>query len=253
MSFRNHAAAFLTAIVSGALLTSGNALAADMPVKAPVRAPVVAPAYNWTGLYIGAHVGGGWGDSDWVHRHCDCGGGAHGGGASADGSGFLGGVQVGYNYQFAPNWLIGVEGQFSWTGIDGDASWTHNQEPHTASFGINWVTTLGPRLGYIYGPGFFYVKGGVAWADIDYNHTHMSHAVSGSATDTGWFVGAGIEHSLWSQWSVKFEYNYIDLGSKDVALTGGNHHVTFNVDQQIHIVKAGINFRFGGGPVVARY
>jgi outer membrane immunogenic protein len=265
MSFQNHSAAFLAAILSGALLTSGNALAADLPVKAPVRAPVVAPAYNWTGFYIGAHVGGGWTDSDWVHVQCNCGGGADMGGpgahvASADGSGLLGGVQVGFNYQFAPNWLIGVEGQFSWTGIDGEHVWTGgNGDPHTASFDIGWIATLGPRLGYVYGGGFIFVKGGVAWADIDYDHTHLMqagptlHAVSSSETRTGWFIGAGLEHALWNQDSWKIEYNFVDLGSKELTLTGNCCSVVFNVDQQIHIVKAGINFRFGGGPVAARY
>lgn len=258
MSFQNHTAAFLAAILSGALLTSGNALAADLPVKAPIRAPVVAPAYNWTGFYIGAHVGGGWSSADWAHTHD---GESHTG--SFDGDGFLGGVQAGFNYQFAPNWLIGVEGQFSWTGIKGDGAFTHGGEPHTVSSDINWVATLGPRLGYVYGPGFIYVKGGVAWADIDYGHTHLTpqvlHVFDGNKTRTGWFVGAGIEHSLWSQWSWKVEYNFIDLGSADVTLNhvggagGCCSSVVFNFNEQIHIVKAGINFRFGGGPVAARY
>jgi outer membrane immunogenic protein len=77
------------------------------------------------------------------------------------------------------------------------------------------------------------------------------HAFSGSDTRTGWFIGVGLEHALWNQFSVKIEYNYIDLGSEDVTLSN-HHNVTFDVDQQIHIVKAGINYRFGGPAVLGR-
>lgn len=244
-------------VLVGTLLFSGAVLAADMPLKAPVAAP--AP-YIWTGFYVGAHVGGGWSDTDWRHGHCDCADmGAPGEFlTSANGNALLGGVQAGYNHQYAPNWLFGFEGQFSWTSIDGTGTWTHHSEPHTASFDVKWVATFGPRLGYVFDRGSVYIKGGVAFANIDYDHTHLLanstlHAVSGSDTKTGWFIGGGIEHALGNQWSAKVEYNFIDLGSENVTLTGCCT-VRFKVDQQIHIVKAGINYRFGApAAVVARY
>lgn len=246
-------------VLSCTLLFSGSALAADISVKAPVP---VAP-YSWTGFYVGAHVGAGWSDTDWVHEHCNCPGGANMGEpgqflTTATGNAFLGGAQAGYDHQYAPNWLIGFEGQLSWTGIDGEGAWTgNNGDPHTASFNVNWVATFGPRLGYIFDRGLVYIKGGVALANIDYDHTHLMqadstlHAVSGSNTKTGWSIGGGIEHVVWRQFTAKVEYNFIDLGSKNVTLT---KCCTFNVDQQIHVVKAGINYRFGAPAAMgARY
>jgi len=257
MKSRFDAACLYGAIVSFALVCTGSVLAADLrPVyKAP---PPITP-YSWTGFYVGGHVGGGWSSVDWAHNHD---GESHTG--SMDGDGFLGGVQAGFNYQFAREWVIGVEGQIGWTDIKANDAFTHSGEPHTVSSDINWVATLGPRLGYA---GFhrtlIYVKGGVAWADIDYGHTHLTpqllHAFDGKETRTGWFVGAGIERAFWDRFTAKVEYNFVDLGSKDVTLNhlagaGCCTSVVFKFDEQIHIVKVGVNYHFGvSPPVMARY
>src|SRR5258707_1235125 len=86
---------------------AGPAFAADMPARTYSKAPVyTAPAliYNWTGFYIGGHLGG-----------------AFAGDNSLQGSDarFLGGVQAGFDYQFAPNWVLGAEAQYSWLGWGG--------------------------------------------------------------------------------------------------------------------------------------
>lgn len=214
------------------VLVSAPTLAADvLPVPAPVVAPngraPVTPFY-WTGFYGGAHLGWGWSSSEWVRDD----------GVliiASDGSGFLGGLQGGFNYQLAPNWLVGLEGQFSWTGIEGDRAPAEN---------VNWVTTLGPRLGYIFGSGFGYAKGGIAWAGTELQTDSSLYASRETDTRTGWFIGAGIEHALWNQFSAKIEYNYINLGSESVNLMGAGNNFRADVDQQIHLVKAGINYRF---------
>jgi outer membrane immunogenic protein len=226
------------ALLTCTVLSSASALAADVsPVPPQVVPYSTAPVmpYSWTGFYIGAHLGWGWTDFDWMR----------GNGAlvtSSDGSGFLGGLQGGFNYQFAPNWLVGLESQFSLTGIGGE---------ETLRRDINWVTTLGPRFGYTFGSGFVYAKGGVAWVGTDFLASPPLQVSSDSDMKTGWFIGGGIEHVLWNRFSAKIEYNYIGLGSERVTLTGPSGDGTVDVDRPVHIVKVGINYRFGVPAVFA--
>src|SRR5262249_51067999 len=140
-----------------------SAMAADLPVKAP--AMIAAPAFSWTGFYIGAHVGYGWGtiESTNVNGNAPF---PPGSSHSTDVNGILGGVQAGYNYQFAPNWVAGLEGEFSWSGIDGNSTeasvvpgftTTRLDSGHDK---VNWLATATGRLGYAAGNWLWYVKGG---------------------------------------------------------------------------------------------
>ena len=132
----------VVAIVAG-FAFSGVAQAADIPRKAPPQ--VVVPVYNWTGLYVGAHVGGGWGNSTWF----DVGPGA---GLVLDTSnrhkmsGGLGGLQIGYNHQVG-NWVFGVEGDFSGTGIKGNGLFdpTVGRDPIESK--VRWLATFTGRIG----------------------------------------------------------------------------------------------------------
>jgi outer membrane immunogenic protein len=237
------------------------ALAADQqrPVfKAPPPPPVAF--YNWTGFYVGGHVGWGWDSIDWVHAHE---GETHTG--SMNGNAFLGGIQAGFNYQFARNWVAGIEGQSSWTHINGYSAFTHDGEPHSVTSHLNSVATLGPRLGYAgFDRTLVYLEGGVAWADFDYDHVHehlvpvpLLHTFDGNERRTGWFIGAGVERAFWDGFSAKVEYNFIDLGSRDVTLNSVDDpgsSVIFNFAKRIHVVKVGINYHFGtSAPIIVKY
>jgi outer membrane immunogenic protein len=80
------------------------------------------------------------------------------------------------------------------------------------------------------------------------------HAFNGNETRTGWFIGVGLERAFWDRFSAKVEYNFIDLGSKDVRLNSLEDSVVFNFAEQIHIVKVGVNYHFGApAPVIAKY
>src|SRR5438067_5319655 len=127
------------------------AFAADMPARPYTKAPAyTAPqvVYNWTGFYIGGHVGG-----------------AFAGNNSLQGSDarFLGGVQGGFDYQFAPNWVLGAEAQYSFlSGNAFSAAFPNGYIYTNDRRGIGSVTG---RLGYTWGPALLYVKGGYAFAD----------------------------------------------------------------------------------------
>jgi outer membrane immunogenic protein len=232
-------------------LSASPVLAADMrmPVKAPP--PVVVPAFNWTGFYIGAHVGGAWSDKDWPLTESNAVFQVFPGFpffGSHNVSGVIAGGQIGYNWQ-APgsSWVLGVEAQASWSGADGD----HSIDVFRFATEVEWLGTVAARLGYAFDRVLVYAKGGFAFA-------HDKHTLGSLVTDqtrTGWMVGGGFEMAFGQNWSAKIEYNYMDLGKKDVTFTDTADDVflTFNVDQQMHVVKLGINYRFGSGPVVARY
>jgi outer membrane immunogenic protein len=203
-----------------------SASAADLrrpAYKAPP--PAVVAAYNWSGFYIGAHLGYAWSSEEATDPVAGLRG-------ATDPDGFLGGVQVGYNWQ-VERWVFGVEGDWSWTGADGSTPLVG-----TFSSDHNWYATVTGRVGYAWDAWLWYVKGGAAWADTEYRYN-----VFGTASDTrvGWTIGTGFEWALGPQWSAKLEYNYLDFGKDSFAFTGG----PVDVDTQVHLIKAGLNYRFG--------
>jgi outer membrane immunogenic protein len=242
-------------LATTALVLAGPALGADIPVrtKAPVMAAPPIP-YSWTACYIGAQVGYGWGRSDITDPAPIF---AFAGGQTTRNNtrGFLAGGQVGCDYQFAGNWVVGLEGDIAWADIKGTVN-----DPFFAgknfSSKTDWIATGTGRIGYSFDRVLFYGKGGGAWAHNRFDMTFFGGNVSASETRFGWTVGAGIEVLLAQNWSAKVEYNHYDFGSRQVTLVGPAFPagIPENIRQTIDTVKVGLNYRFGGaGPVVARY
>ena len=244
----------LGGIALGALIAAAPAGAADM--RAPAYKAPPPPVFSWTGFYIGGHVGGGWGTKHWFDVDA--------GGAGAFGRdeglhhvrGGLWGGQIGANYQFG-YWVIGAEVDASWASLEGshtDIVFLRDVN-HTR---VESIATASGRIGYAVDRVLGYVKGGGAWV-------HDKYWVSSLATPdverdrasdnrSGWMAGVGIEYAFASNWSVKFEYDYLDLGRKRVAFTtptGGTYRQ--DIDQQLNLFKVGINYRLGYGPVYANY
>jgi len=227
------------ASLAGAAVLSGGAMAADLktPVYKAPPAGVIPAAYDWTGFYVGGHVGYGWGQKNWTDTF--------GLDASSTPNGFLGGGQVGYNYQIG-QYVLGIEADGSWSGIKGG----------TTAFGaaldnnIDWTSTVTGRAGLAFDRWLVYGKGGVAFAGDRYS-TNLYTPGTVEVTDTriGWTVGAGVEYAFAPAWSAKLEYNYMDFGTKAVSFAPGT---STDIDQQVHAVKFGINYKFGG-PAMARY
>jgi outer membrane immunogenic protein len=223
------------------------AIAADIPVKARPMAPVMAPVFNWTGFYIGGHVGYGWADKSWTETTALF-------GVSHKADGFLGGGQVGFNYQIN-TLVLGLEGDFSWADLDGGSTVLFGAAaPVSVPFNtkVEWTATLTGRVGLAFDTWMLYGKGGVAWAHDRYSTSFYTFPLLSEVTETrvGWTVGAGVEWAFAQQWSAKLEYNYMDFGSENVSFFPTT---TMAIEQEIHAVKFGINYRFGGGPIVARY
>jgi outer membrane immunogenic protein len=220
---------------------------ADGSDKRAYRAPVAMPAYSWTGFYMGANVGGSWGTSAMNAAQagdpvtgfgvvgCAPVGGLGGCSFSQNNNlnGLTGGLQLGYNYQTGV-WVYGIEADIDWRSRQqgttqtvfngfGDNDSTENR--------LKWISTVRGRLGYAPADKWLaYVTAGVAFGSEQNRLTQTfcvvptvcdanARTVSDSVTKTGWAAGAGVQYALSSNWSVGFEYLYINLG-KD-TLTGG--------------------------------
>jgi outer membrane immunogenic protein len=230
----------LLATVGVLALATASASAADLPVRGayPTKAPAyVAQVYNWTGFYLGAHVG--WGRVDLDSTVIA----PAGLGTVGDSqSGFLGGGQVGFNYQIG-QFVIGVEGDIAWTDIGRTSTVTGGGVTITESTNVDWIATLAGRLGYAFGPALLYVKGGVAWMDWSSRVTATGALVgtaTGGNTETGYVLGAGLEYAFTPNWSAKLEYNYLDFGTERTTAGG----LIVDTDLTTHVVKAGVNYRF---------
>jgi outer membrane immunogenic protein len=222
-------------------------MAADLPVKAPL---VPAPqAYNWSGFYVGANVGYGWGDGktgtvDFYDT-------AYAGsilGHSTDMNGVIGGGQIGYNQQFG-NTVFGLEADFSGTGMKGSV--TDPVNGYTATSSIDWLSTVRGRLGLSFDRSLVYMTGGVAIGrvanklDDVYGATIVS--TTSTATHVGWTIGAGIETALSQNWSVRAEYLYVDLGSEahnHYEAPVGWSRISYESSVTASIARVGINYKF---------
>ncbi|MFH1345309.1 MAG: outer membrane protein [Pseudomonadota bacterium] len=221
------------------------AVAADMPPRPYTKAPAyTAPAvvYNWTGFYIGGHVGGAFAGNDSLQ--------------SSDAR-FMGGVQGGFDYQFHPNWVLGAEVQYSWLGGGTNNGVLFPAGTLVTGSNNDQLGSVTGRIGYTWGPALLYAKGGYAWRDA--NNIGVSIAgvaqlftASGNKKD-GYTVGAGLEYMFAPNWSAKAEYQYYDFG-KTTITAGPADVVGAGFRNDDHTVKVGLNYRFGwGGPVVAKY
>ncbi|SIO14749.1 high affinity Mn2+ porin [Bradyrhizobium erythrophlei] len=221
----------------GALALGSPALAADMALKAPAYKAI----YDWTGFYLGGHVGygdGGLGagtnplpEQGAFFPHSITGG--------------TGGFQAGYNRQFSNRVVLGIEADATFTSpVD-----LPRRAPAPFNATIDYTGTLRGRAGYAFGAWMPYLTGGFAWghSHININDGGKEVLSSPGQYHTGWTVGAGAEFAVGGNWSAKLEYDYIDLARRmydlsDFALPG------VNVDPRIHLIKFGLNYRFGDTP-----
>ena len=184
-------------------------------------------------------------------------GGAFAGNNSLQGNGgrFMGGVEGGFDYQFAPNWVVGAEAQYSWLANNNNGAVFPGGVLVTTK--NNQLGSVTGRIGYTWGPALLYGKGGFAWRDnnnigVTVAGAPAAFTTNGSHKD-GYTVGAGLEYMFAPNWSAKAEYQYYNFGSTTFN-TGPVANVGTRFRDDEHTVKAGINYRFGwGGPVAAKY
>jgi outer membrane immunogenic protein len=176
-----------------------------------------------------------------------------GGQVSPEAAGFLGGGQVGYNFQVG-SWVFGIEGDGSVSTANGAKS-CPNGFFATCHANIEWTATLAGRLGYSWDRTLFYAKGGAAFTEATFDgSSNVTGLTFATVTDNrvGWMAGAGFEYALTSNWSAKAEYNYMDFGTRNLTFSNGEFA---DIRLEVHAVKVGVNYRFGWTPasVIASY
>lgn len=262
---------FALALLSTTILGAGFAQvasAADIPVRgrAPAyQAPVVEPYSNWSGFYLGGSVGGRWSDVDWTTTIAPVAINPATNPAAFDSSSFRAGVYGGVNFQFAPMWVAGIEADFGWadnkstrTGIPG-----LSVANDTTSVRQRWDGSLRGRLGFLVTPAtLLYATGGASWIDVEANTTCSlagGYCLAGrnqtnETTRTGWTLGGGIETMLMGNWLARAEYRYADYGKIDNTFFAGTaDRFTVSEDLRTHTALVGLAYKFGGGPVYAKY
>lgn len=265
----------------GVLAAASTGFAADLPTKAPPLP--VGTSYDWSGLYVGVHGGGGWQNTSVSDP------GAYGAligccilvnevnnptaATNANGNGFLGGIQAGWMYQ--TGFLVtGADFDFSWTKMNGSggsifSDSSGNSASEAYSTRTNWTSAATATLGIAHDRWMLYSKAGPAWADDSYG---LSVAGIGgfsalpfsftSSTDrilTGWTTGVGLNYAITDNVFVNAEYDFLDFGSRAQHLNGTNaapllafgptaaatFSPTFN--QNISEIKVGLNYKSGAG------
>jgi outer membrane immunogenic protein len=245
--------ATLLAAAAFSLMTA-SVFAADLGV------PSAEPAhFTWSGCYAGANVGGGRGQKDLTDTTgflAGLNGGVGGpGSTSANISGYLLGGQIGCDYQFPSDWVLGVEGYAAGGKISGNTAFIAPAGPGTFHVTTNFLTSGTARIGYAWGRWLPYMKGGVAWAGDNYSVIDAGGAYDAEATEDrfGWTAGAGIEWAMWNDWSVKLEYDYYGFGTRNVTFTDNVSSVIgpVQVKQDIQVVMLGLNFHVFAGQDLA--
>jgi outer membrane immunogenic protein len=234
----------LYATLAAAALVASPALAADMRVPVTKAPPIPAPIYTWTGCYIGGNVG--WGRTETRIRDLD---GFDEGRHTADG--IVGGGQVGCDYQFASNWVLGVQGLFDGAGFSG--SHVSPIEDETFHSRTRWFATVTGRLGFLATPSLLlYGKAGWGWVG-----QRLSLSIPGGTVFTadnsnfnGPDVGAGFEYLLTPNWSLWVEWDHIFARDRTVNFVAAEPE---RVRRDFDKVLVGLNWRFNAGPVRAAY
>jgi outer membrane immunogenic protein len=257
------AARNLLLATAAAGLTASGALAADL---------VEPAAFDWSGPYIGLNAGYAWTETEGsIHIPegsviNDLGRGfveevKHN---KTNADGFTGGLTVGFNHQ-VDNFVLGIEGDANYLDVDGSGT-----KSSDFAGGVrlrdrvngDFLATLRLRAGFALDQTLVYATGGVAYTDIEVERTldwaadtcptvdGLNRCHSGDTSfDFGWTVGAGIEHAFDERWSIKAEYLFADFGDEDFTSSNvsgppGVQTLKHSFDLEMHIVRAGLNFRF---------
>ena len=233
---------------------SGQAFAADAIVSAPEPAPVEYSTFSWTGAYIGAHAGYGWGRSHDVHNP---------NANEQKTKGGFGGLQAGYNWQFDNNVVLGAEADVSFGSVKKNWGGANEFDPYYGSDKLSTNGTVRARLGYAADRFLPFVTGGFAWGQTKYSlgcdTARVGTTIGGCTrvgafedsnkkTVTGWTAGAGLEYAVTDNWTVKGEYLHKNFGKNGVRLTDVNFPTSDvnnrNFKTKVNEVRIGVNYKF---------
>lgn len=221
-------------VLASAIAAVTAANAADLPRRGAPPADYYAPPpiFSWTGFYIGLNAGAALG--------------SYSGGSyqlyGNNPAGVIGGAQAGYNYQIAPNLIVGAE-----ANIDGSSLSSSNSLPFFGFAGsaqMNALVTVRGRVGYTMDRAMFYVTGGLAVGSINAqinDQRGFPFWGSSSAWQAGYTLGGGLEYALTNNVSAKVEYLYTSIGTNDYFRYTQDYS---RLGLDFSTVRAGVNYHF---------
>jgi outer membrane immunogenic protein len=265
----------LAGTAATALTTAGisAASAADLPFRSAPPAPIIAaaPIFTWTGFYVGVNAGYGWQNNDnnssifvpagtFVTAPLASGTVTF---ADDDGEGFVGGGQIGYNYQMG-SFVLGVEADLQWADLGGSGGTAFVPAGFPASFvpagtagGIDWFGTVRARAGFAFGQALVYATGGFAYGGADDNNDRFG-LVNDDDVRTGWVLGAGMEYAFTNNLTLGLEGLWVNLNGDNngtfigTETTAGGAVLPVDVagrdndsDNEFFVARAKLNFKFG--------
>ncbi|WP_112662928.1 outer membrane protein [Microvirga flavescens] len=216
----------------------GAAAAADLPARKVAPAPIVpvVPAFTWTGFYVGVNAGYGWNtNNDNVFVP------GIGFVSSNNDGGFVGGGQIGYNYQIG-QFVIGAETDIQYADIGGN----NNNAVFVGNGAVlgfnnnssdNYFGTVRVRAGYAFDRALIYATGGFAYGDVAGNSFS-------SSSNGGWTVGGGVEYAFTNNLTAKLEGLYVNLDRGNDNLLLNNVAFGNNGNTEFGVVRAGLNYKF---------
>jgi len=248
---------FTAAAVVG---VASSAFAADLPSRAYAPAVVAPVAYNWTGLYAGLNAGYGFSARNNTVVSASPAvfptlGVTRPGSTRLDPDGFIGGGQIGYNWQFG-SFVAGVETDIAYTDFRDTRNVVLGGLSSQFRQRIDYLGTVRARLGVAFDRALIYATGGLAYGDVRNSATFYNGAgvatYTGSSNKTraGYTIGGGIEYAITNTISVRGEYLYYNLGRRTIGIDPtlaaaapvGVYAARFRNDG--HIIRAGLNFKF---------
>ena len=210
----------LASVAALGLVAAGAASAADLPSrKGPIAAPVYVPAFSWTGFYVGANAGYAWGNVN-----------ANGFANVGNLDGFIGGGQVGYNYQIG-QFVVGAEADFQ------GADLSSGNNLGLVGVKTEYFGTVRARLGFAVDRFMPYVTGGWAYGNVKTSIPAIGFSSDRSHTG-GWTLGGGVEYAFTNNIIAGVEYLYVDLGEKNILGAGTKVGTDFSV------VRARLSYKF---------
>ena len=212
----------LASVAALGLVAAGAASAADLPSrKGPVAAPVyMPPAFSWTGFYVGANAGYGWGNvnlNGWANNIGNL-------------DGFVGGGQIGYNYQMG-QFVLGLEADLQ------GADLSSGNNLGLLNVKTDYFGTVRARVGVAFDRFMPYITGGWAYGNVKSSIPAIGFSSDRSHTG-GFAVGGGLEYAVTNNIIAGVEYLYVDLGEKNIL--GANT----KVGTDFSVVRARLSYKF---------